>query len=204
MTFSVAEVLDQTQAILSTPSSSSNLYSPVALPVPSPSPSPSPAISSSNPPFTSYLAERQQKAWQVLIQAYGEAHLRKHPAWEWAGDNWLPHYSYQPVTQISEIWDEWSIGLNGFLPTRELEERWGAKWRRNNPGLKTENGRRKKVIQLVEDLSRKPGWSIKLALRFLQDRYEGTFKSPRKFCEYLQAKKNIGYQEVLTAANTYP
>ena len=90
----------------------------------------------------------------MLIQALGESRLRKHPAWDWTGDNWLPHYSYQPVTQISEIWDEWSTGLNGFLSTRELEERWGAKWRRNNPGLKTENGRRKKVIQLVEELSK--------------------------------------------------
>jgi Transcriptional activator of glycolytic enzymes len=157
-----------------------------------------------DPPLTNYIADCQQKAWQALIQVYGEPKLQKHPAWEWTGDNWLPRYSYQPVTQLSEIWDEWSTGLNGFLSTRELEEGWGAKWRRNNPGLKTENGRRKKVVQLVEELSRKPGWSIKLALRFLQDKYEGTFKSPRKFCEYLQARKNVGYHEVLAAANMYP
>jgi hypothetical protein len=123
--------------------------------------------------------------------------------WSWEGEKWLPRYTYQTVQKISDIWEEWSYGLNGYLSTRELEEGWGAKWRRNNSGLKTENGRRKKVVQLITDLSQKQGWNTQLALRFLQDRYEGSFKTPRKFCEYLQAKSNAGYHDVLHAADTY-
>lgn len=107
------------------------------------------------------------------------------------------------MNTICEIWEEWSIGLNGFLSTRELEEGWGAKWRRNNSGLKTENGRRKKVVQLVNELSQKQGWSTLLALRFLRDRYEGSFKTPRKFCDFLQAKGNVGYHEVIATADKY-
>ncbi len=169
-----------------------------------PSPSPSPVITLPDPPLINHIADCQQKAWEKLVQTYGQPRLQHHLAWDWTGDNWLPRYNYQSVTQISEIWDEWSTGLNGYLSTRELEEGWGAKWRRNNPSLKTENGRHKKVVQLIENLSKKPGWSTKLALHFLQDKYGGTFKSPRRFCEYLQAKKNAGYQEVLAAASIYP
>jgi hypothetical protein len=95
------------------------------------------------------------------------------------------------------------VGLNGFLSTRELEEGWGARWRRNHSGLKTENGRRKKVVTLVTELSQKPGWTVALALRFLQDQYGASYKTPRKFCEFLQAKSNMGYHEVIAASNTY-
>ena len=93
--------------------------------------------------------------------------------------------------------------MNGYLLTQEVEEGWGAKWRRNNSGLKMENGQRKKVVQLVGDLSGKQGWNTQLALRFLGERYEGSFKTPRKFCEYLQAKGNAGYHEVLSTADLY-
>ena len=102
--------------------------------------SPFPAVSPLDPPLTNYIVGHQQKAWQVLVQIHGEPQLWQHPAWDWTGDNWLSCYNFQPVTQISDIWDEWSTGLNSFLSTREFEEGWGAKWRRNNPGLKTENG----------------------------------------------------------------
>lgn len=115
----------------------------------------------------------------------------------------MPRYTYQPVNTICELWEEWSKGLNGFLSTRELEEGWGAKWRRNHNGLKTENGRRKKVVALVTELSKKQGWNVALALRFLQDQYEASYKTPRKFCEYLQAKNNMGYHEVIAASNLY-
>jgi hypothetical protein len=39
---------------------------------------------------------------------------------------WLLYW-YLLVHTISEVWTEWSSGLNGHLPVRELEERWGLK-----------------------------------------------------------------------------
>jgi hypothetical protein len=178
--------------VFSTPPSS--VYHPLDDPRSGP-----PSLVSSN----SHIASLQQANWDALVQKYGELRLQKHPMWSWEGEKWLPRYTYQTVEKISDIWDEWSCGLNGYLSTRELEEGWGAKWRRNNSGLKTENGRRKKVVQLIGDLSLKQGWNTPLALRFLRDRYEGLFKTPRKFCEYLQAKSNAGYHEVLRAADSY-
>jgi hypothetical protein len=66
--------------------------------------------------------------------------------WEWVSGAWLPYYRYLPVHTISEVWTVWSSGLDGHLPVRELEERWGPKWRRNVPGQRSENGRRKKIV----------------------------------------------------------
>jgi hypothetical protein len=181
----------------STPSlTSDTLLSSLVHPPPAPHAVPSPL--SSNP----HILGLQQADWDHLVQKYGDQHLQRHPMWNWEGERWLPRYTYQTVHTISDIWEEWSHGLNGYLSTRELEEEWGAKWRRNNSGLKTENGQRKKVVQLIGDLSQKQGWNVQLALRFIQDKYEGPF-TPRKFCEYLQTKSNAGYHEVLAAANVY-
>ncbi|KAJ7927222.1 hypothetical protein B0H13DRAFT_2312828 [Mycena leptocephala] len=78
----------------------------------------------------------------------------RHHEWEWVtlgkdSNSYLPFYAFQEMDTVTAIWVEWASGLNGFWAVRDLEENWGAKWRRNNQGQKTEMGRRKKVIQLV-------------------------------------------------------
>jgi hypothetical protein len=59
-------------------------------------------------------------------------------------NHYIPIYFYQYlyllVHTISKVWTEWSSGLNGHLPVRELEDRWGPRWRRNVPSQRTENG----------------------------------------------------------------
>ena len=78
--------------------------------------------------------------------------------------------------------------MNGFLSTRELEERWGAKWRRNNPGLKTENGRCKKVIQLVEELSKNQDGLSSLHFIFYKTDMEVLLKALTScHCQYCSA-----------------
>jgi hypothetical protein len=108
--------------------------------------------------------------WAELTVRFNESQLRRH-AWEWVGrdKDWLPIYRYQPVTTISDIWSEWAEGVSGFLSVRDLTERWGARWRRNDAGQRTEASRRKKVIDLVTELSSKHLWNVNLALRFLHD-----------------------------------
>jgi hypothetical protein len=159
-----------------------------------------PSIAS--PAFTNeYIMGLQKDKWAELVAAYPEARLRKHK-WEWREQDWLPLYTYPEVVHITEIWEEWASGLHGHLSTRQLEERWGAKWRRNLPQMKTPHSRRKKVVSLVLALSSKQGWDTALALRFLRERYEPQFTA-RKFCEYLQKKDGSGWQAVLAATVLY-
>ncbi|KAN0080020.1 hypothetical protein V8E55_009586 [Tylopilus felleus] len=146
------------------------------------------------------------EVWSALTEHYGRSHLDAHE-WEWRDSDWLPHYRYQPVHAITELWTEHTEGLGGHLSTRELTERWGAKWRRNEGSLKTEGGRRAKVITLIQELAAKPNWNVPLALRFIKEKYEGNaayLNRVRAFCDYLQKNRGVGYGAVLEAATNYP
>ncbi|KAJ6540767.1 hypothetical protein B0H19DRAFT_1078165 [Mycena capillaripes] len=97
----------------------------------------------------------QLAAWKTLADKYGDERLRRHQ-WEWLTsgpkpNTYLPYYQYQPVSKITDVWTEWTIGVNGFLPTRELDEGWGDRpcWRRNKGPAKNEASRRKKVVDLT-------------------------------------------------------
>jgi Transcriptional activator of glycolytic enzymes len=140
--------------------------------------------------------------WALLVAKFSDSQLRRHQ-WEWTGGDWLPYYRYKPVAQISDIWLEWSDGVEGFLSVRALTEGWGARWRRNDAAMKTEASRRKKVVDLITQLCGKPRWDVQLALRFLVERYEPRYKA-RAFCEYLQKNKGAGCEEVMAAAASYP
>jgi hypothetical protein len=150
------------------------------------------------------LSDRQQQ-WDALTDRFSIERLQAH-GWEWVSGEFLPIYAFQPITRITEIWDEHAAGLNGFLAVRDLDERWQARWRRNVNTLRMENCRRKKVVTLVETLARKPNWSVNLALRFLRDKYEThpDLKKPRMFCEYLQKGGGSGMKNVLVVAQNYP
>lgn len=138
----------------------------------------------------------QLTRWNRLLEKYGEARVHKHQ-WEWIHGEFLPFYLYQPVDCITGYWTEWADGIGGCLSTRELTEVWGAKWRRNNGGQRTECGRRKKVVDLVIALAARPNWDTHLALRFLSEKYEMLY-TPRKFCDWLNADH---VQAVLVAAS---
>jgi hypothetical protein len=142
--------------------------------------------------------DASQTKWAALVAKYDEGHLKRHQ-WEWASGDWLPYYRYKHATQISDIWVEWSDGVDGYLSVWDLTECWGARWRRNDAAMKTETSHRKKVIDLMTELSGKPHWDVKLALRFLVEKYEPQYKA-HCFCEYLQ--KNKG--EVLVVVTFYP
>ncbi|KAK7024129.1 hypothetical protein R3P38DRAFT_3270510 [Favolaschia claudopus] len=201
---------------------------------------PTPSHSSSSEPFTaattvalpaphslnasdassSHLIQHHA-AWQALVQKFGDIRLRNHQ-WEWltAGpkpNSYLPYYTYQPVSKISDIWVEWTTGLNGFLSTRELEEAFSRpSWRRDVSSVKTERSRRKLVVDLITNLSEKRNWNIDLALRFIRDRYElardasgkPLFKTVRAFCDFLGKKpKNAGEmkatEKIMVESNSY-
>jgi hypothetical protein len=152
----------------------------------------------------------QQAAWAELAVNFNETRLRLHQ-WEWRtggkrANSYIPYYTFQPVSKVTDLWMEWASGLNGLLAVRDLEEHWGALWRRDENFLKTEFGRRKKVIQLVQELTKKPNWNTELALRFIRDKYESNY-TPRKFCVHLATKPKAGsvsnFNQVLAAADSY-
>ena len=145
--------------------------------------------------------DRRLAQWKALTAKFDEVRMRKHE-WLYEAD-YVPLYRFQQVTHICDIWTEWSTGLNGFLPVRNLNEGWGARWRQGNRGQGTENCRCAHVVGLIEKLIAKPGWDFALAKRFLQEKYEGT-TTPRKFCDYIQKSNGAGLQEVLQAASHYP
>jgi hypothetical protein len=96
-----------------------------------------------------------------------------------------------------------------------LEEEWGPAWRRNHKPKKTERSRRKKVVYLIGKLANKRNWTVDLALRFIQERYElaktpsgqRAFPTPRSFCDYLQKQPKDGgmkgEEQVMLESNSY-
>ena len=151
-------------------------------------------------------ADSRREIWTALTKRYGRARLDAHQ-WEWRDGDWLPHYRYRPVSTITELWTEHAEGLGGHLSTRELGERWGAKWRRNEGSLKTEGGRRAKVVVLIQELTAKPNWNVPLALRFIKEKYESNpayLGRVRAFYDYLQKDRGAGYRAILEAASHYP
>ena len=138
--------------------------------------------------FGNNSPENEKRA--ELFKLYGEQRFLPHSPWLWKTGELIPHYQYQPVITVADVWTEWTQGLNGYLPVSELTSRWETRWRRNNAGMKTEGGRRKKIITLIDDLSRQPGWSAKLALDFLRDKY-GPGPHARAFADRLTKNRGV-------------
>ncbi|KAF8078428.1 hypothetical protein FPV67DRAFT_54136 [Lyophyllum atratum] len=164
---------------------------------------------------------KQLTAIETLEKKYGAERLRRH-SFEWKrassrkqDDEWLPLYSYwkpagkDSTPSIAEVWTEWTVGMDGQLSVRDLNAGWDARWRRDNGALKTEAGRRKKIIALIEKLSAKPNWNDTIALRFLSEKYRipspsiSYLRTTRAFTDYLQSTKHNGMEEILEAANSY-
>jgi hypothetical protein len=105
-------------------------------------------------------------------------------------DEWLPEYTYwkpphkNKSASIEEIWKEWMFGMDGQLSVRELMAGWEARWRRNNAAAKSEATRRKKLITLIERLSKKPNWSNELGTSLSQRSISNSIAICSSFEEY--------------------
>jgi hypothetical protein len=161
-----------------------------------------------------HLREIQQASIQRLENLFTYERIAKHVfEWETKHEDWLPRFEsfWRPKGRdltVEDIWREDRFGIEGTFSIQELTARWGARWKRNEPRLKTEAGRRKKIIQLVEELGGKVNWTTDLALRFLHEKYPIDSKSTvahlrtaRSFMEYLNKKTK---EAILEASNSYP
>ncbi|KAF4609994.1 hypothetical protein D9613_010503 [Agrocybe pediades] len=174
--------------------------------------------------FGSEKLVRHQFEWSCspkpAIPSVGSEKLVRHQ-FEWScspkpaiPSEWLPFYTFNTaIKTIEDVWKEWSEGLDGCISVQQLNNRWAARWRRQNEGQKTEAARRKVITTLVTDLAKKPNWTADLALRFLNERYpipSGVngpkhLSSIRSFITHLQNTKTgkLNREEIMTAASLY-
>src|SRR6201995_1249007 len=109
-------------------------------------------------------------SWSNLVQRYGQDQVLKH-MWDWEGNQLVPHYDLQQVKSLDDVWKEYTVGLNGFLPLRELKERWtNPSWHQNLSSKKTPASRRKKITDLIRTLSKRS--SPQEALKYLNASYD--------------------------------
>jgi hypothetical protein len=200
-TFQVPQIV-MANPVTSTPSFSHN-----GLPSPASQPALSSGANTQPQLFSQSLSpsENDLKAikWAQIAAKYGDARLRNHD-WDFIDGEFLPHYNFRPLTQISEVWTEWTEGIDGCLSLRELDEGWGARWRRNVGAKKTEYGRRKKITDLVGWLvANKPRWDTRLAVQFLMDQFQPRFKSARSFSDFLTRENGSGLTEIKNTAHSY-
>ena len=66
----------------------------------------------------------------------------------------LPCYKMsRSICTVKDLWREWTVGIAGGQAVKDLEAKWGTKWRSNSTETRFFNRRRKilkKVEQLVE------------------------------------------------------
>lgn len=150
-------------------------------------PSPAPYFPGAVHPASSAFLDEEVRAaeWKRLTAKMDKTRLRRHTwGYQKKHANPIPAYQFCSLTKIADIWTEWSSGIDGYLPVRQLEEEWGPKWRPER-GQGTEKSRRMNVVKLVERLAKKTGWNHAMALRFLGEKYDSHF-TPRKFMDRVQ------------------
>jgi hypothetical protein len=69
------------------------------------------------------------------------------------------------VVTVRKLWSEWNVGLVGKLPIREMEKKYGTRWRQT-PGESKFFCRRKKIIDAIISRSSQRGGNIEESLEF--------------------------------------
>ncbi|KAE8242398.1 hypothetical protein A4X03_0g8047 [Tilletia caries] len=145
------------------------------------------AISSASPPSapapqsssgTAISGAQQERIQELKLkeeERWGKQKMDANEPWQYDvnRDTVFPSYQFRPSPSVRDVWVEYSIGVNGKFGTRCMEEMWGTVWR-SAPGMKQEWSRRRKVIELIEEITRsRPAWKQEHALRFFEACYGG-------------------------------
>jgi hypothetical protein len=149
----------------------------------------------------------------TIEEKYGHDRVRKH-LWQWKRmsgsrpDGWAPQFTFREGLSVEETWEEYSVGLDGRLGWRELEEGWGTEWRSGSANMRSIICKRNKIISLVDKLAKKPKWSPHLALEFLKDRYpvpsaSDNLKTTCAFITALTKDKGAFATEILAASDSW-
>ena len=116
---------------------------------------------------------QQIKALTELEMKISPDKLRPY-TFEWKDESWIPIFPgfWKPTDgtalSLNDIWTEHEHGLGHWMSVRQLNENWGARWKRNEGGIKVEYSRRNKVVTLIKTLcERISSWSPDDALTYL-------------------------------------
>ncbi|KAI8327191.1 transcriptional activator of glycolytic enzymes-domain-containing protein [Blakeslea trispora] len=75
------------------------------------------------------------------------------------------------VVTVAELWEEWTVGRDGFWSVEELDSKWGSKWRgKDRKWINI----RKKVVNAVKDLMNDLGLSAESAINCSSECHERT------------------------------
>ncbi|KAK0520577.1 hypothetical protein OC835_007165, partial [Tilletia horrida] len=136
--------------------------------------------------------EQQQEMARLMakeVERWGQAAVDANQPWRFdQGKRALfPAYQLTTSPSVRDVWEEYTEGSNGRWGTRMMEQTLGTGWR-GGAGMKQEWSRRKKVIDLIEEIARaRPSWTEELAMRFLEACCGGN--SPRGRVDWLSKTK---------------
>jgi hypothetical protein len=99
-----------------------------------------------------------------------DAHPQETPQYAHDAPQPSSHQEYKmsrSVTTVTDLWMEWSQGVNGGTAVRSLEERHGARWR-SSPSEKRFFFRRKRILDRVAAIARENSISEREAAQLLE------------------------------------
>ncbi|KAK9431093.1 transcriptional activator of glycolytic enzymes-domain-containing protein [Lipomyces doorenjongii] len=99
----------------------------------------------------------------------------------------IPQYRMsREVSTVPDLWEEWDSGLNGGPIVRELEEKYGTRWRQNSAERKF-FCLRKVIIDYVMRICNREGISIEESVNRVEEiRKANQFTSLQRLAEHLK------------------
>ncbi|KAK9238226.1 transcriptional activator of glycolytic enzymes-domain-containing protein [Lipomyces kononenkoae] len=105
----------------------------------------------------------------------------------------VPQYRMsREVSTVPDLWEEWDSGLNGGPVVRELEEKYGTRWRQNSAERKF-FCLRKVIIDYITRICGREGISIEESVNRVEEiRKANQFTSLQRLAEHLKKIRKIG------------
>ncbi|KAF5310463.1 hypothetical protein D9611_012258 [Ephemerocybe angulata] len=159
---------------------------------------------------------RQMLGISALEEKFSFEQL-KYQSFDWVptdvSHSWLPRFEWwKPnggsLPTLADVWKEYSEGIGHRFSILQLNEQWGARWKRDVRSIKSEFTRRMKIVRLIEGLMKQNEWSCDYALEFLSSEYPiaagpgspSHLRSSRSFSDWL---KDSTSNAVLAASKLY-
>ncbi|KAK9369575.1 transcriptional activator of glycolytic enzymes-domain-containing protein [Lipomyces kononenkoae] len=105
----------------------------------------------------------------------------------------IPQYRMsREVSTVPDLWEEWDSGLNGGPVVRELEEKYGTRWRQNSAERKF-FCLRKVIIDYIMRICSREGISIEESVNRVEEiRKANQFTSLQRLAEHLKKIRKMG------------
>lgn len=142
-----------------------------------------------------------QRNWVEICSQFPRDQLLQH---RWIFNQslgrWCPRYTWPCPATLSELWAEYTCGVNGYLPVRAMEKYWCTAWRSDN---KTEWSRRKKVVELLDTVAKRRSCTMERVFEFFEARYRKTPQRPLTPRQLYDTISRLKEETILLAADEY-